>query len=40
MGAQIDNFYKRERAVLYLTALMEQYVFHLKIILNDYITTL
>ena len=37
---QLTTFYKRERAALYLTVLMELHVFHLKITFNDYITTL
>ena len=36
---QLTTFYKREHAALYLTALMELHVFHLKITFNDYIIT-
>ena len=36
----VDNFYKRERAALYLTALMELHAFLLKTIFTDYIITL
>ena len=35
-----DNFYKRKRSVLYLTAVMALHVFHLRIIFDDYIMTL
>ena len=37
---QLITFYKRKRAVLYLTAVMALHVFHLRIIFDDYIMTL